>query len=87
MEVDQHNPIMGAMVEMMDTWLGRVLDALGLAENTVVFVTADNGGVSWRETEGAAVTSNLPLRNGKGSIYEGEAASRSSWPGRVWGAE
>ena len=84
----QHNPIMGAMVETMDTCLGRVLDALdelGLAENTVVFFTSDNGGVSWREVEGAPVTSNLPLRNGKGSVYEGGTREPLvvAWPGQV----
>jgi arylsulfatase A-like enzyme len=84
----QHNPIMGAMVETMDACLGRVLDTierLGLAEDTIVVFTSDNGGVSWRDVEGALVTSNLPLRNGKGSIYEGGTREPLvvSWPGRV----
>jgi arylsulfatase A-like enzyme len=84
----QHNPIMGAMVETMDTCLGRVLDMLdelGLAENTVVIFTSDNGGVSWRDVEGSLVTTNLPLRNGKGSIYEGGTREPLvvAWPGRV----
>ena len=84
----QHNPIMGAMVETMDSCLGRVLDTLdelGLTENTIVFFTSDNGGVSWRDVEGAPVTSNLPLRNGKGSIYEGGTREPLvvAWPGRV----
>ena len=40
------------------------LDELGLADNTIVIFTSDNGG----ETN---VTSNAPLRAGKSSLYEG----------------
>ncbi|MCA9265443.1 MAG: sulfatase-like hydrolase/transferase, partial [Planctomycetales bacterium] len=41
---------------------------LGLAENTVVCFTSDNGGLSTSE---GSPTSNLPLRGGKGWVYEG----------------
>ncbi len=60
-----------AMVESMDKNVGRVLDKLeqlGLADNTVVMLTADNGGLSTSE---GSPTSNLPLRGGKGWLYEG----------------
>ena len=63
-----------AMVESMDESVGRILDALkeqGLEENTLVIFTADNGGVSSREWKDRPVTSNLPLRLGKGHLYEG----------------
>ncbi len=60
-----------AMVEAMDRAVGDVLgylDAEGLADETVVIVTSDNGGLS--SSEGLP-TSNLPLRGGKGWLYEG----------------
>lgn len=56
-----------AMLEHLDNEIGRLLatlDALGLAENTLVIFTSDNGGLS-------RVTNNAPLREGKGSPYEG----------------
>jgi arylsulfatase A-like enzyme len=60
-----------AMVESMDTAVGKVLstlDELGLADNTIVCLTSDNGGLSTSE---GSPTSNLPLRGGKGWLYEG----------------
>jgi arylsulfatase A-like enzyme len=70
----QNYPEYAAMVESMDESIGRVLDVLDelqLAERTLVIFTADNGGVVSREWKGRPVTSNLPLRSGKGHLYEG----------------
>ena len=67
----QELPVYGGMVEAMDLAVGKVLsrlDALGLAENTLVIFTSDNGGLSTSE---GSPTSNLPLRGGKGWMYEG----------------
>jgi len=67
----QEHPVYAGMVEAMDRAVGVVLqklDTLGLGENTVVFFTSDNGGLSTSE---GWPTSNLPLRAGKGWIYEG----------------
>jgi len=44
------------------------LDELELADNTIVCLTSDNGGLSTSE---GSPTSNLPLRGGKGWLYEG----------------
>ncbi len=67
----QDHAVYGAMVEAMDEAIGRVLDeldSLGIADNTVVFFMSDNGGLSTSEGH---PTSNLPLRAGKGWLYEG----------------
>lgn len=67
----QDCPIYGGMIEAMDEGVGIVLDTLdrlGLAENTVVCFTSDNGGVSSGD---AYSTSCLPLRGGKGRQWEG----------------
>jgi len=67
----QDNPVYAGLVESMDDAVGEVLkalDELGLAENTVVIFTSDNGGVAAGD---ASSTSNLPLRAGKGYQFEG----------------
>ena len=64
---NQKNPTYAAMVESVDDAVGKicsVLDELNLADNTIIFFTSDNGGLM-------GVTSNAPLRAGKGHPYEG----------------
>ena len=60
-----------AMLEQMDSAIGRVLaalDRLGLTDRTLVIFLSDNGGLSTAE---GLPTSNQPLRGGKGWLYEG----------------
>ena len=62
-----------------DDMLGQLLDTLestGLADDTLVLVSADNG---------AAGRTYLPLRDNKGSIYEGghREPFLARWPGRI----
>ncbi len=67
----QDHPTYAAMVESLDDSVGRItkkLEDLGLAENTIVIFFSDNGGLSTAE---GAPTSNVPLRGGKGWLYEG----------------
>jgi arylsulfatase A-like enzyme len=67
----QEHPVYAGMVEAMDQAVGKVLaklDELGLTDRTVVVFTSDNGGLSTSEGH---PTSNLPLRAGKGWLYEG----------------
>ncbi len=63
--------IYGDAVEELDWSTGQILNALrdsGLAENTFVLFTSDNG--PWL-TQGAQGGSAGPLRDGKGSTWEG----------------
>lgn len=67
----QDNPVYAGLVEQMDDAVGvvlKALDEMGLAENTIVVFTSDNGGVAAGD---AFATSNKPLRAGKGYQFEG----------------
>jgi len=95
----QRNPVYAAMVQSLDEGVGRVLAAIdecGLAERTIIVFFSDNGGISWPDKAGrpfvsarfqadmtSPPTSNLPLRNGKASCYEGGVREPCIvvWPG------
>jgi len=67
----QDNPIYGGLVDDMDEAVGHVLQGikdLNLESNTIIIFTSDHGGVSSGD---AFATSNLPLKKGKGSTFEG----------------
>lgn len=67
----QSDPDYAAMMENLDTNVGRLLDALersGKAENTIVIFTSDNGGLATAE---GSPTCNAPLAEGKGWTQEG----------------
>ena len=79
----QEHVVYAGMVEAMDMAVGKVLTALKelrLDENTIVFFMSDNGGLSTSEGH---PTSNLPLRAGKGWLYEGGIREPMiiKWPG------
>ncbi|MEM1450989.1 MAG: sulfatase [Planctomycetota bacterium] len=81
----QEHAVYAAMVAAMDEAVGEVLgalDRLGLADDTIVVFFSDNGGLSTSEGH---PTSNLPLRAGKGWLYEGGVREPCAvrWPGRV----
>ncbi len=78
---NQKNPTYAAMVESVDDSLGRIMDALdeaGIAQNTLIIFTGDNGGL-------LGPTDNAPLRSGKGYPYEGGIREPLvvSWPAAV----
>ena len=72
----QRNPHYAAMVHSLDENVGRLLDQiddLGIADDTIVVFSSDNGGFvnTCKLHEGLKVANNSPLRSGKGSCYEG----------------
>ena len=87
----------GDVVEEFDYETGRLLDVvdeLGLRDNTLIIYTTDNG--PWNQPayttkkkghpEGSIFWGNAgPLRNGKGSCYEGgyRVPCIVRWPGKV----
>jgi arylsulfatase A-like enzyme len=71
------------MVGAMDEAVGQILAALdekGLRQNTLIIFSSDNGGPNPRR-----VTSNGPLRAGKGTLYEGgvRVCACAAWAGRI----
>lgn len=79
----QGHPVYASMMETLDSNVGRLmmkLEELGLDDNTIVFFMSDNGGLATSE---GSPTSNLPLRAGKGWMYEGGIREPMfiKWPG------
>jgi len=87
----QGNAKYAAMIESVDQGIGALmakLDELGLADSTVVIFFSDNGGVGgYAELGigGGEITSNRPLRGGKGMLYEGGIREPMvvRWPAKV----
>jgi arylsulfatase A-like enzyme len=77
------DPVYAAMIQSVDENIGRLLDTLeaeGIADDTVIFFTSDNGGLATSE---GSPTCNAPLAEGKGWMYEGGTREPLivRWPG------
>jgi arylsulfatase A-like enzyme len=62
-----NNPVMGAMIERMDTGIGQLIQKLAdlhLTDKTVVIFYSDNGGFEQLQDQ-------APLRGGKAMVFEG----------------
>jgi arylsulfatase A-like enzyme len=75
--------IMAGMLAAVDEAIGQItaeLVAKGQDKNTLIICSSDNGGVG-----PGKITSNTPLRAGKGTIYEGgvRVAAFANWPGVI----
>ena len=80
--IDDRRAKLVALIEHMDAGIGQVMDKLeanGLAKNTLVIFSSDNGG---QLNVGA---NNGPLRDGKQSMYEGglKVSTCTVWPGKI----
>ncbi|MCK0129290.1 sulfatase-like hydrolase/transferase [Erythrobacter sp. F6033] len=82
---DERRRTYAAMISAVDDGVGDVLnklDELDLAEDTIVFFLSDNGGPLVRARNGSI---NLPLKGGKGDIYEGgvRVPFAMRWSGQI----
>ena len=80
-EQKNFNPVYAGMIEAVDQSVGRVMkkvDELGLAENTLIVFTSDNGGLP-------KVAQLDPLRGQKGSLFEAgvRVATCMRWSKRI----
>ena len=67
----RNNPTYAAMLKHLDDSVGEIRAALersGLAKNTVIIFTSDNGGVTYTDPP---ATTNHPFKGGKAMLYEG----------------
>lgn len=83
---DVPDPVYAAMVEYVDIALGQVrelLDRLRVADNTIIILTSDNGGVGFQGRSLHRIADNGDLRAGKGYLYEGGIREPLivHWPG------
>jgi arylsulfatase A-like enzyme len=67
----RNNATYASMLKHLDDAVGAIRAALeetGLAANTIIIFTSDNGGVTYTEP---AATTNPPFKGGKAMLYEG----------------
>jgi arylsulfatase A-like enzyme len=91
---DENRRAYAGMISAMDDQIGKVIAALeakGLRENTLILFHSDNGGTRSKMFVGEGAVAgdlppnNAPLREGKGTVYEGgtRVVALANWPGRI----
>ena len=91
---DENRRAYAGMVSAMDDQIGNVvaaLEAKGIREDTLIVFHSDNGGTRSKMFAGEGAVGgdlpprNDPLREGKGSLYEGgtRVVALANWPGHV----
>ncbi|HEX2620492.1 MAG TPA: arylsulfatase, partial [Phototrophicaceae bacterium] len=92
---DPNRRAYAAMITVMDTQIGQVIDALdrrGMRDNTLIVFQSDNGGPRSAKVTGEVDTSggmipadNGPFRDGKASLYEGgtRVVALANWKGHI----
>jgi len=80
------DPVYAAMIESTDLALGSLratLERAGVADNTIIILTSDNGGVGFQGRDLHRIANNGGLRAGKGFLYEGGIREPliAHWPG------
>ncbi|MBI5689542.1 MAG: sulfatase [Verrucomicrobia bacterium] len=81
------HPAYAGLIAELDQSVGRITDSVdraGLGRDTLILFLSDNGGLE-HEQSGRVVTSNLPLRAEKGTLYEGgiRVPAIARWTGQV----
>jgi arylsulfatase I/J len=91
---DENRRAYAGMVSAMDDQIGNVvaaLEAKGIREDTLIVFHSDNGGTRSKMFAGEGAVGgelpprNDPLREGKGTLYEGgtRVVALANWPGHV----
>ncbi len=86
--VAEPNATQAGMVAALDAYIGEVMTALenkGVAENTLVFFTSDNGPHEEGGADPITIRASAPYRGGKRDLYDGgiHVPMIAHWPAKI----